>query len=200
MNRTKLLVSVSTGRSSNFMAQWLKENLSEQYEMLFVCANTSREHEDSLRFQRACDRHFGLNLVYVQAVVHPGERKGSTFEVVGENSLATDGSVFESVIAKYGLANSSWGHCTRELKINPIHAYAESVWGPDYLTAIGIRADEPDRLRKAPKRRESSTPWRTFGGPRSRKYWSGLVNSRGTYRSKNTKATAFIATKRQTLN
>lgn len=144
--KLKLLVSVSNGRSSAYMAKMLKEHSADDLELMFVCAGPSREHEDSLRFMRAVDRHFDLGIVYVEAVVHHGERIASTHAVVGENSLCMDGSIYEEVIKKYGLPNKTFPHCTRELKINPIHSYAESVWGKDYWTALGIRADEPERI------------------------------------------------------
>jgi hypothetical protein len=38
------------------------------------------------------------------------------------------------------------------LKEIPIHKYAKSIFGNDYLTAIGIRADEKHRLGSDPKK------------------------------------------------
>ena len=143
----KLFVSVSGGRTSAYMAHLLKEHHSHEYEMLFVMANTSREHPDTLRFMRDVDRHFGLNLVYVQSVVQEAG-KASTFETVSENGLCQDGTVFVKMIQKYGIPNQTFKHCTRELKLNPLHAYVESVWGKDYYTAVGIRADEKRRVSK----------------------------------------------------
>ena len=54
---------------------------------------------------------------------------------------------FENVIKKYGIPNVSYLHCTRELKQRPIHHYVKKVIGwEEYKTAIGIRADEIDRI------------------------------------------------------
>jgi len=156
--KTKLLVSVSNGRSSAYMAHLLKEQKSDEYEMMFVNANASREHEESFRFMRAVDRHLGLGIVYVEAVVHHRERKASTAAVVGENSINMDGAIYEEVIKKYGLPNQTFPHCTRELKLNPIHDYAEKHWGLDYWTALGIRADEPDRLSPTAKQQKLIYP------------------------------------------
>jgi hypothetical protein len=51
------------------------------------------------------------------------------------------------MIKKYGLPNMSRPHCTRTLKIEPINRYARDVFGTkDYVTAVGIRADEPKRV------------------------------------------------------
>lgn len=158
MSKTKLLVSVSNGRSSAYMAHLLKEQKSDEYDMVFVNANASREHEDSFRFMRAVDRHFNLGVIYVESDVHHNERRGSTATVVGENSIDMDGGVYEEVIKKYGLPNLTFPHCTRELKINPIHNWAESHWGTDYWTALGIRADEPKRLSKTAEKQKIIYP------------------------------------------
>jgi len=62
-----------------------------------------------------------------------------------------DGSPFEEVIKKYGISNKAYPHCTRELKAVPIRKYALSRGWKDYQTAIGIRADEPNRIGSDPK-------------------------------------------------
>lgn len=149
-NKPRLLVSVSGGRTSAFMAQWCKNNLSQQYEMLFVMANTGWEHEDTLRFAQAVDRHFALDLRLVEAVVHPGERKACTHRLVTFETASRGGEPFEAVVSKYGLPNQTYKHCTRELKLNPINDYAESIgWAAGtYTTAIGIRADESRRVSR----------------------------------------------------
>ena len=40
MIKKKLLVSFSGGETSAYMAQWLKANKSNEFEMIFVFANT----------------------------------------------------------------------------------------------------------------------------------------------------------------
>jgi len=132
-----------------FMAGWCKEHLSDEYEIVNVMANTGEEHADTLRFADAGDRHFGLNLVWVEAVVHPG-RTACTHRVVSYETASRKGEPFEAVVAKYGLPNQTYKHCTRELKLNPINSYAESIgWEKgSYTTAIGLRTDELRRVSK----------------------------------------------------
>lgn len=146
--KPRLWVSVSGGRTSAFMAKWCKDNLSDQYEIRFGMANTSWEDEDTLRFAEAVDRHFGLNLVLIEAVVHPGERKSCTHRVVTFETASRNGEVFESAAAKYGLPNKTFKWCTRELKLNAMKSYQRSIgWMPGtFKTAIGIRADEMRRV------------------------------------------------------
>lgn len=146
--KPRLRVSVSGGRTSARMAQLIKQHLSEHFELLFQFANTSREHPDTLRFVNDVDHHLGLDLVWVEAVVHHGERKSSTHRVVTFETAHRDGEVFEEVVAKYGLPNRTFKLCTRELKLNPMKSYAASIGWEEgtYLTAIGIRADEGRRV------------------------------------------------------
>lgn len=152
----KLLVSVSGGRTSALMAKLLWDRYQDKYEMIFVFANTSREREETLWFVHQLEIEFKLPIVWVEAVVHHGSRKGSTHRIVSYWSACRDGSVFEEVIKKYSIPCSSAPHCTRELKRNAINSYAKEVGFSGCLTAIGYRADEPKRVNliKAEKKRQ----------------------------------------------
>lgn len=145
-----LLVSFSGGRTSAFMAKFLKERYPNR-EMLFVFANTGKEREETLIFADKCDKEFNLNLVWLEADVNEEKGKGTTYKIVDFKTASRNGEPFEAVIKKYGLPSKLYRHCTRELKENPIHKYAKEILGSDYLTALGIRADEKHRLKSNPK-------------------------------------------------
>lgn len=130
------------------MTHHILNNKYDEYDIVVVFANTGREREETLEFVRDCDRYLGFNTVWVESVVHHEERKGSTHKVVTFETASRDGAPFEDVVKKYGIPNVDFLHCTRELKTNPIHSYIKSIWEDDYLTAIGIRADEVDRIKK----------------------------------------------------
>src|SRR5882672_246036 len=146
--RHRLLVSFSGGRTSAFMAKRLKDFYAHIFEMIFVIANTGQEHEKSLIFADRCDREWGLGLVWVEAVVHHGEKIGCTHRIVTFETASRNGEPFEQVIKKYGIPNKAYPHCMRELKLNPMHSYMESIGWRDASTAIGIRADERRRISK----------------------------------------------------
>lgn len=56
------------------------------------------------------------------------------------------GHPFEAVIAKYGIPNNSFGHCSRELKTQVIGAWIKDNFAPgSFKMALGIRADEAER-------------------------------------------------------
>lgn len=148
MRKQRLQVNVSGGRTSAYMAYWLKKNMSEQYDMLFIFANTGQEHPDTYRFLKAADAAFDLGLVMVECVVHEG-RKASTHKVVSHETLNRTGQPFEDEIRKYGISNMAFKHCNREMKFNPMSSFALSLWPHgDYEIAIGIRPDETRRVSK----------------------------------------------------
>lgn len=121
----------------------------EEWEIIVVYANAGLEHEETLKFIANRNTYFGFNTVWVEAVVNPIRGKGTTHKIVDFHTASRNGEPFEQVIIKYGIPNIKCKHCTRELKIQPIHSYAknELSW-KNYYTAIGIRADKAKRIQK----------------------------------------------------
>ena len=151
-SKPNLVISFSFGETSAYMAWRLLNDpaLRSQFgEVVVVVANTTREREEALRFGHRCDQEFGFDLVWLEAVTHHGEIKGCTHKITSFMEARRDGSVFEDMIRKYGIPNYQYIHCTRELKLNPIRSYIETELGwarGTYQTAVGIRADEIDRM------------------------------------------------------
>lgn len=154
-----VLVSFSGGRTSGLLARLIQTSpIFEGRDKHFVFANTGREREETLRFVHECDTRWNLGVVWVEAVVTPQKRKGTTHRIVSFDTAIrnTDpvgqGHPFLEVVSKYGLPSNAFPHCTRELKLRPIASYMRSVGlaVDDYETAIGIRYDEPSRIKSAP--------------------------------------------------
>jgi len=80
--KKRVLVSASGGRTSAMMAYLIKKAYSHIYDLIFVFANTGREKEETLMFLDKVDKHFGLGIVWVEAVVHFGTRKACTHKLV----------------------------------------------------------------------------------------------------------------------
>lgn len=151
--KKKLLVSFSGGETSAYMAQWFWKNKHDEFDMVFVFANTGQENEETLQFIDKCSNHFGFPVIWIEAKVYHNERKSNGFKVVDFKTADRTGKVFEQIIKKHGIPNLNAPHCTRELKQIPIKAYAKSIGWDDYFTAIGIREDEADRI--SPKAKEN---------------------------------------------
>jgi hypothetical protein len=153
--KSRCLVSVSGGATSALMAIILKQALLA-HDVRFVFANTGCEDERTLAFVDRLDKEHALHLAWVEARVHTQKGCGTTAAVTSFENAARRGEPFEAVVAKYGLPGPKYPHCNRELKLAPIHDYARCVlgWPPStYSTAIGIRADEIDRMSDGSKRR-----------------------------------------------
>lgn len=146
MEKIKLLVSFSGGETSAYMANWLYTHKQDDYDMIFIFANTGQENEQTLKFVRLCEIKFGIKVIWIETKVFYGKRKGSGFTITNYHNASREGQPFEDIIKKYGIPNSAYPHCSRELKVNPIHAYAKSIGWKNYYTAIGIREDEFDRM------------------------------------------------------
>lgn len=145
-------VSFSGGRTSGYMTKRLLDEWSCVFDFVVTFANTSLEHPKTLDFVHNCDRHFGFNTVWLEAVVHPGERRSCTHKVVTYETACRDGRVFEEVIRKYGIPNLTFGPCNREMKLNTMKSYRRWLFGEKHrevLTAVGIRADESRRLSES---------------------------------------------------
>lgn len=177
--KKKLCLSFSMGETSAFMTEWCLNNLKYEYDMVVVCANTGEEHEESLIFADQCDRYFGWNMVYVECITNPLNGVGATAKVVTFETASRNGEPFEQMIAKYGIPNPSFPHCSRELKEQTIRAYLrDSLEWKYYYTAIGIRIDEPSRLNwEKAKERKLIYPLAThirMTKPKINHFWSSM--------------------------
>lgn len=141
-----LLVSFSGGLTSAYMSYLLKKHSNNR--LVFVFANTGQEREETLIFVDKVDKAFGLNVVWVEADVMP-DGIGTKHKIVNFETADRTGRPFEDVIAKYGISNKAYPHCTRELKLAPINSYMATL-GCKYKTALGIRADEYRRVGNNP--------------------------------------------------
>ena len=145
-----LVISFSGGRTSGYLTQRLLKQKKKWKDIIVIFANTGQEHEKTLEFINKCDKKFGFNTVWLEAVPHLGEKKGSTAKIVNFKTASRNGEPFERVIEKYGIPWSKAGHCTRELKENPIKNYLKErgLDKSNRVMAIGIRADEAHRQIK----------------------------------------------------
>ena len=142
-----LFVSFSGGRTSGYMCHWLLENKADEYDFIFVFANTGQEDDKTLDFVDKCDKAFDLKLTWVEAVVNPEHGKGIRHKVVNYETAARKGEPFEAFIAKSGVPNAAYNQCSERLKALPMEDYRKSLgFNAKHPTAIGIRSDEIDRM------------------------------------------------------
>ena len=144
-----IFCSVSAGYSSVLMALKIKEWYPNHH-IIYAMANTSKERKESLEFMNECDKYFGFNMVWIEAVINQEKRKGTDFKVTDFDNLKRNGEIFEYGIKKYGIPCKINKWCNRELKLVPLKKYVDSVFGKNnYSIAVGLRADEMDRVMES---------------------------------------------------
>ena len=146
-NNKNIFCSVSAGYSSVMMAIMLPKWFPN-HKIVNVMANTSKEREESLDFMNKCDKYYNLNLVWVESEFHE-KGIGVTPNIVTYKNLKRNGEIFEQGIKKLGIPNQKNKWCNRDMKLEVLRKYADSVFGKkNYSIAVGLRADEIDRVRK----------------------------------------------------
>lgn len=139
-----ILVSVSGGETSMYMAQWLKKQWGKTNDLKYIFANTGEENEATLEFIEKCSQYFDLPIIWVEAVFN-GYKKGVSAKVVSFETASRNGEPFKEMIKKFGIPNMGFPHCSRELKASAINAYCRQIGFKIDFKCIGIRADEIDR-------------------------------------------------------
>ncbi len=149
--KTTYNISFSGGRTSAYMGKMLLDNFSDKYDFIFTFANTGLEHEKTLEFVNNCDKYFGFNTIWLEAVINNGMKKSSSHKIIDFKTASRNGEPFEEMIKKYGIPNKSYPHCTREVKLNVMRSYLKSInIDPKTVpTAIGIRYDEEHRVKES---------------------------------------------------
>ena len=136
------VISFSGGRSSAFLLYRILEahkfKLPETVEVVF--ANTGKEMPQTLDFVQAVADNWGVVITWLE---YTGKKQ---FIEVDYKTASRNGEPFAQLIKdKNYLPNMVARFCTSELKVLTIERY---MGGNDFLTVVGIRADEPRRAAK----------------------------------------------------
>lgn len=113
---------------------------------LVIFANTGKEHEETLKFVKECSDQWNIPIVWLEYITQK-----PLFKVVDFATASRKGEPFEALIEKKGgkyLPNLFQRICTYELKVMTIDRYLKSIGIKEYLTYLGIRADEPKRIAR----------------------------------------------------
>ena len=166
------LVSFSGGRTSAFMLhQILKAHdgkLPDDVHVMF--ANTGKEREETLRFVHECATRWGVPITWVERDPDPAARARGClrYREVTFATASRAGEPFAAYLAdirrmrdakgepRY-LPNPSMRTCTTELKVRVMKRAMRARGHEHWDAVLGIRADEPDRVRKL--RNETAERW-----------------------------------------
>ncbi|WP_338854198.1 phosphoadenosine phosphosulfate reductase family protein (plasmid) [Alteromonas macleodii] len=143
------VVSFSGGRTSAYLV-YLMEQMRIQYgwEVYYVFFYTGAEHPKTYQFIQDVVEHFGIDLICLRPVINPKMNVGVTYRVVEMEELKADLQPWKDMVAKYGLPTINAPRCTSRMKTEPHDKYCDQRWGKgNYATWLGIRIDEPKRLK-----------------------------------------------------
>jgi 3'-phosphoadenosine 5'-phosphosulfate sulfotransferase (PAPS reductase)/FAD synthetase len=153
-------IAFSGGRSSAYMLHHILEANGGLRDGSVVCfQNTGREMPQTLDFIQECGHRWNVQIVWLE---YDGAGEKPSYKTVSHNSAARDGKPFEELIRrKKYLPNQQARFCTIELKIRTGKRYLMQALGwKEWTNAIGIRADEPKRIR--PETDKNKDRWFTW--------------------------------------
>jgi hypothetical protein len=148
----RIAVSFSGGRSSAVMTKMVIDRYRSTHDVCVIFANTGAEHPATLDFVDAADRAWEFGVHWIEAVINPEHGIGPRARRVDYHTASRSGEPFRAYVAKHGVPHAGMPQCTSRLKLDPMRHYIRHVigWSPGtYRTAVGIRADEMDRVSAA---------------------------------------------------
>lgn len=152
---TKLLtpkthvVSFSGGRTSAYLVHLMEQKRkAENIKVEYVFMDTGAEHPKTYKFIKKCVEYFDIKLTCLQADFNQAVGKGHTYKIVNVNNLKQDlvNGPYAQLVKKYGVPTVKSAWCTSRMKEETHDKYcADKYPNNDFITLIGMRADEPKR-------------------------------------------------------
>ncbi len=147
------VVSFSGGRTSAFLVH-LMERARKEYgwNVKYIFTDTGVEHPQTYVFIRNIVKFWGIDLIILRAVVNPELGKGNTYQEYTVNDLMNSSVMppfepFMSMMKKYGTPTAFGPYCSERMKKDVTERYCKEHFGKNYITWLGMRSDEPKRLK-----------------------------------------------------
>lgn len=143
------IVSFSGGRTSAYLVHLMEQRRSVGEEVHYLFMDTGAEHPATYDFVRNVVKHWGINLICLRVVVSPELGVGNSYRVISLDEIGPDLQPWRGSCEKYGTPYLGGPFCTRTMKLEPFESYCKEVFGKGkYHTWLGIRSDEPKRLKQ----------------------------------------------------
>lgn len=139
------VISFSGGRTSAYMvSEVLKINPNAH----IIFMDTGAEHPATYQFIRDIVAHWKINLTCLRAWPNEKMGKPGMYEIVDLSRIGPDLEPWKRMLNKYGHPYVGGAFCTDRMKTVPFTKYCQDVFGKgNYTTWLGIRTDEPKRLK-----------------------------------------------------
>lgn len=146
---TTHIVSFSGGRTSAFLVHLLEEKRKAAgIKTRYIYLDTSAEHPATYQFIRDIVKYWGIELTCLRVVINPELGQANTYREVSLDEIGPDLQVWKDICGKYGTPYLHGPFCTRVMKKEVYDRYLKDQYPDgDFVTYLGIRADEPRRLK-----------------------------------------------------
>ncbi|PHM52525.1 phosphoadenosine phosphosulfate reductase domain-containing protein [Xenorhabdus sp. KK7.4] len=143
------VVSFSGGRTSAYLVYLMEQRRKQGEDVRYVFMDTGAEHPKTYEFIRDLVQHWKIDLVCLRVVINPELGKGNSYEILGLYEITNDLKPWKAMLKKYGTPYVGGEFCTDRMKLGPFKKYCDEHIGKKaYHTWIGIRADEPKRIKR----------------------------------------------------
>jgi len=147
------VVNFSGGRTSAYLVYLIEQmrksgEWTEPVEYIFM--DTGAEHPNTYEFIKKCVEHFGIELTCLRGDFNQPVGKGHAYKVASIDECKHDmiNGPFAQLMRKYGAPTVMSAWCTSRMKEETHHKYCNDKYGKgNYVTWLGIRADESARLK-----------------------------------------------------
>lgn len=148
----KKVVSWSFGRSSSLLVIKAIEEFGAD-DVDIVAMDTGAEHHLTYEFAKKFDSYirktYSKEISYLRTDFSAPLGAGNSYHILSIDEIGPDLKPFEEMIAKYGTPYIGGMFCTDRMKLVPYTKYCNDKYGKEnYETWLGIRADEPGRIKE----------------------------------------------------
>lgn len=145
------VVSFSGGRTSAYLVYLMEQRRAAGEDVRYTFMDTGAEHPATYQFVRDVVEHWDIPLVCLRVVVNPELGVANSYRVVPIDEIGPDLQPWRDICEKYGTPYVHGAFCTRTMKTEVFQRYCADAFGKgEYHTWLGIRADEPKRLKERP--------------------------------------------------
>jgi len=142
------VVSFSGGRTSAYLVHLMEfYRLFMGADVHYVFMDTGAEHPKTYEFIKQIVAEWKLPLRCIRTKVNPKMGKGCGYREVSVDDIGPDLEPWKEMLVKYGSPAVSMPYCTARMKTDPYNAFCKEHFG-DHITWLGLRVDEPKRLKK----------------------------------------------------
>ncbi|HED5888888.1 TPA: phage N-6-adenine-methyltransferase [Salmonella enterica] len=145
------VVSFSGGRTSAYLVHLMEQRRAAGESVFYTFMDTGAEHPKTYEFIRNVVEHWNIPLVCLRVVINPELGAANSYRVVDISEIGPDLQPWRDICSKYGTPYFGGPLCTRAMKTEVFQRYCADMFGKNsYVTWLGIRADEPRRLKERP--------------------------------------------------